>query len=210
MICPKCGTVCDDNSKFCPVCGEQLQAQPQQENKVSYCPKCGQPHEGNPPYCPSCGAPLSSQNAQESAQNFSQNANQTFSDGNMNQYFTQSQPGIIPTRSIPLYVVLTILTCGLFGIYWLIMLVNDLNIAAGTPNDTSGAVVVLLEIVTCNIYGVYWMYKAGEKVSILKNRRGVPSSGNDGIFYLILQLLGLGIINYCLIQNELNQIAARQ
>lgn len=216
MNCPKCGAVYEDGTKFCPVCGEALVASEQQK-KVSYCPKCGQPYEGNPPVCPSCGASLALQNFADSAKNVGQNfANQAHefgqavSNGNINQYFPTSQPGMVPSRSIALYIVLTIVTCGIFGLYWLVCIVNDLNTAAGTPDDTNGVVVLLLDIITCGIYGLFWAYKAGDKVAVIKQRRGVPVSGNEGILYLVLQLFGLGIINYCLLQNELNQVSGNQ
>ena len=77
------------------------------------------------------------------------------------------------------------------------------------PQALFGGVVLVLTIVTCGIYSIYWMYKAGEKVSLIKARRGQPT-GNDAILYLILQLLGFGIINYCLIQNEINQTVTAQ
>ncbi len=211
MICPNCGTPCEDGAKFCPACGRRLgEESPAGGPAVSYCPSCGRPHEGNPPFCPSCGASLLAQNAGKQAQNPGQGPENGQNPGygdSLNQYFPQSAPGNVATRSIPLYIVLTIVTCGLFGLYWFVCIVNDLNTAAGTPEDTNGVVVLLLNIVTCGIYGLYWMYKAGEKVSILKSRRGVPVSGNDGILYLVLQLFELGIINYCLIQNEINQYA---
>ncbi len=218
MNCPKCGAVCEDGAKFCPVCGEALAPSAEQQKKpVSYCPKCGQPHEGNPPFCPNCGASLSVQNFTDAAKNAGQSFvnqaqefGQAVSNGNINQYFPQSQPGTVPSRSIALYIILTIVTCGIFGLYWFVCLVNDLNTAAGTPNDTNGVVVLLLNIVTCGIYGLFWAYKAGDKVALIKQRRGVPVSGNDGILYLVLQLFGLGLINYCLIQNEINQVAGTQ
>lgn len=63
----------------------------------------------------------------------------------------------------------------------------------------------MLTLVTCGIYGFYWAYKQGEKIDKAKNMRNLPSS-NSGILYLILQLFGLGIIAYALMQNELNQL----
>ena len=217
MNCPKCGAVCEDGAKFCPVCGEALaQNQTNEKKNISYCPKCGQPHEGNPPYCPNCGASLIIQNAGQRAQEFGQNFSrqaqelgQSVQNGNFNQYFPPQQPGTVPERSIPLYLILTIVTCGLFGLYWIVCIVNDLNTAAGTPSDTNGITVLLLDIVTCGIYGLYYMYKAGEKVTAIKQSRGIPTGGNESILYLVLQIFQLGLINYCLIQSELNQYATR-
>ena len=170
-----------------------------------YCQKCGSVLDDGARFCPNCGASTAAPNAGQQAQNFSQQA-QNFSQ-NVSQYFPQSQPGVVPERNIALYIILTIVTCGIFGLYWFYCLVTDLNTAAGTPDDTNGVTVILLTLVTCGIYGLYWMYKAGEKVSVIKQRRGEPDGGNNGILYLILELIGFGIINYCLIQNELNKSA---
>lgn len=159
-----------------------------------FCPKCGTELNDGVQYCSNCGTPTSAQNAGQQGQN-------------LNQYFPQHQPGQVPERSIVLYIILSIVTCGIFGIYWFYCLVTDLNTAAGTPNDTNGVTVILLTLVTCGIYGLFWMYKAGEKVSMIKRRLGEPDGGNDGILYLVLQLLGFGIVSYCLIQSELNKCA---
>ena len=77
---------------------------------------------------------------------------------------------MIQERNIVTCIILSIITCGIYGIYWEICLVNDLNVAADTPNDTSGGMVFLLSIITCGIYMLYWMYKAGEKVQALRQR----------------------------------------
>ena len=114
---------------------------------------------------------------------------------------------MITERNIGLCIVLSIITCGIYGIYWEICIVNDLNTAANTPNDTSGVMVVVLTIVTCGIYGYYWAYKAGTKVVTAQQNHGLPSDSNSGILYLILMIVGLGIVTWCLIQNELNKIA---
>ena len=55
----------------------------------------------------------------------------------------------------------------------------------------------------CGIYGLYWCYKAGDKLDRIKQQWGIPSS-NTGILYLILSLLGLDIVVWALVQNEVN------
>ena len=110
----------------------------------------------------------------------------------------------IQQRNIALCIILSIITCGIYEIYWFICLTNDTNTAAG-DYGTSGAMAFLLTIITCGIYGLYWAYKCGEKLDKAKTDRGMVSS-NGGVLYLILFIFG-GIIAYPLIQNELNKMA---
>ena len=41
-------------------------------------------------------------------------------------------------RSIPVSVILSIVTCGIYGIYWMIMLNNELNRLSNHPKDMGG------------------------------------------------------------------------
>lgn len=124
----------------------------------------------------------------------------------MNSYLFKGEFVMIERRNIVVCIVLTLVTCGIYGIYWIVCLTNDVNTVSGDVNGTSGGMVVLLTIVTCGIYGIYWAYKQGEKLDFTKNNRGIPSS-NSGVLYLILQIFGFGIIAYALMQNELNKLA---
>ena len=108
-------------------------------------------------------------------------------------------------RSIGLAIVLSLITCGIYGIYWFVVLTNDVKTAADDKELSSGGVAFLLTLVTCGIYGVYWAYKMGELIKKAQEKRNVPVSDN-AILYLILQLLGLGIVNHALIQNDLNNM----
>lgn len=105
-------------------------------------------------------------------------------------------------RSLPVSILLTIITCGIYGIYWFIVLTDEVNQHSG-EDDTSGGIAFLLTLVTCGIYGIYWAYRMGIKTGIMKEKRGGGSS-DDRIVYLILVLFGLGIIVYALAQNEIN------
>ena len=124
----------------------------------------------------------------------------------MNSYLFKGEFVMIERSNIAVCIVLTLVTCGIYGIYWIVCLTNDVNTVSGDVNGTSGGMVVLLTIVTCGIYGIYWAYKQGEKLDFTKNNRGIPSS-NSGVLYLILQIFGFGIIAYALMQNELNKLA---
>lgn len=108
----------------------------------------------------------------------------------------------VQERNIALAIVFSIITCGIYALYWMIKINDDTIIASG-EEGTSGGVVVLLTIVTCGIYGWYWIYKVGQRVDIIQNQMGKPASSN-AVLYIILQIFGLGIINYALIQSELN------
>lgn len=112
---------------------------------------------------------------------------------------------MIKQRNIALCIILSIVTCGIYGLYWFVCLTDDMN-AAVEEQGTTGVVALLLTIVTCGIYGIYWAYKMGEKVDALKAKHDVPSS-NSGILYLILSIFGLSIVAWAIIQNELNQVA---
>lgn len=107
-------------------------------------------------------------------------------------------------RSIVVCILLSIVTCGIYGIYWMIKLNDELNAATEKPNATSGGMVFLFTLITCGIYGYFWYYKMGENVDAIKTSKGLASS-NTGIIYLVLGLFGLGIVNYCLMQDTLNK-----
>lgn len=114
-------------------------------------------------------------------------------------------PGF-PKRNIATCIILSIVTCGIYGIYWFICLVNDCNAASNEVNDTSGGMVFLLGIVTCGIYTLYWLYKAGGKLAKANRIRNRQNITNNGVLYLILAIFQLSIVSFCLIQNELNTL----
>ena len=109
-------------------------------------------------------------------------------------------------RDIVIAIVLTIVTCGIYGLYWMVCLNNDANELA-EYNGKSGVVVVLLSIITCGIYAIYWNYQMGKRCYEIQIKNGQNGSDNS-ILYLILALVGLSLVNYCLIQDELNKYIA--
>ncbi len=112
---------------------------------------------------------------------------------------------MIQERNVVVCILLSIITCGIYGIYWFICLTNDASYSAETP-EFSGGKAFLFTILTCGIYGFYWYYKMGKTLAQAGAKKGVNIADNS-VLYLILGLFGLGIVNYCIMQSDLNTIA---
>ena len=112
-------------------------------------------------------------------------------------------------RNIAVAIVLSIITCGIYAIYWFIVLTDDARLTSGDQQAPSGGIAFLLTLVTCGIYGLYWAYRMGKTITTAESKNGIAPEDNS-VLYLILQLVGLGIINYALMQNSLNAIARKK
>ena len=113
---------------------------------------------------------------------------------------------MINKRDIALAIILSIVTCGIYGLYWFVVLTDDIKKAASDTEFQSGGIALLLTIVTCGIYGIYWAYKMGELMKTAQQKNNLPIKDN-AVLYLILAVIGLGIVDYILIQSDLNAIA---
>ena len=112
---------------------------------------------------------------------------------------------MIQKRSIAMAIVLSIITCGFYSIYWFIVLNDEINSVSEDISAPGGGTVFLLTLITCGIYGYFWAYKMGEKLDSCYIKRGFPS-GSRGILYIILLFFGLGIVAYALMQDSLNKL----
>ena len=110
----------------------------------------------------------------------------------------------IEERNIIVYLLLTLVTCGIFGIYWLVVMLKDIATTSG--EDINPWMVILLSIITCGIYGIYFSYQMGKYMVKAGEKYNIKIEDNS-ILYLILTIFGFGIVTYCLVQNDLNTIA---
>ena len=107
-------------------------------------------------------------------------------------------------RNIALCVILTIVTLGIYGLYWFVQITNDVNKLANPEKKTSGGAALLLTIITCNIYGFYWAYKMGGLLDKAQTDRGMPAQ-NRAVVYLILELV-IAPVAWILMQNTINSM----
>ena len=112
---------------------------------------------------------------------------------------------MVKQRNLGLCIVLSIVTCGIYGLYWFYCLNEDTNKVSNEPKPTSGVVAILLTLVTCGIYGFYWMFKHGDMVDKAFSQRGQETSSR-GVLYLVLSVVGLSIVSFALMQDSINKI----
>ena len=112
---------------------------------------------------------------------------------------------MVKEKNIATSLILTVVTCGIYGIVWFIQMTDDARDVSG-DSTLSGGKAFLLTLVTCGIYSIYWSYKMGKALYEAQVNKGMTANDNSTV-YLILSIFGLGIINYCLIQADLNKFA---
>ena len=113
---------------------------------------------------------------------------------------------MVQRRDIAIAIILTFVTCGIYGIYWFIVLTDDVKTASGDDKLASGGLAFVFTLISCGIYGIYWAYKIGELMKIAQQKNGTEVKDNADL-YLVLELFGLGIVTYALVQSDLNTIA---
>ena len=89
-------------------------------------------------------------------------------------------------RNIAVCILLLFVTCGIYGIYWMIVLNDETNALSGRIG-TSGGTVFLFSLITCGIYSLFWMYQMGNAVEMLHEQHGEPR-GSAPVVYLLLKM----------------------
>ena len=111
---------------------------------------------------------------------------------------------MVKKRDLVTCILLSFVTCGIYGIVWFFNLTDDASKLNNNPEFT-GIKSFLFSLLTCGIYTIYWNYKMGQELHEAAKKRNMNTSDNS-ILYLILSLVGLGIVSYCLMQDEINKI----
>lgn len=105
-------------------------------------------------------------------------------------------------ENIALSVILSIITCGIYGIVWLVKIVENVHKLHGNENESVVSEVLLILFIP--FYISYWMYKNGIQMYEDSLKCG-GNIRNNSVIYTILALFGLGIIDYALIQKDFNE-----
>ena len=106
----------------------------------------------------------------------------------------------IEKRNIGVCVLLSIVTCGIYGIIWAVKMLREAVQIKDQSDD--GLAEILLGIFLCPV----GFYMAEKKFSEGCQARGIAHEDRT-VMYLILGFVGLGIVDYIMMQSDLNKIS---
>lgn len=156
------------------------------------CPQCGAPVPENQNKCNYCGATVAASAPQQP-----QYQQPQYQQPQYHQAPAYGMP-VDTNRSLITYIILTILTCGIYGFYFIYKLAKDVNEMCKEDGDKVGGLLVyiLLSYLTCGIYSFYWLYKIQNRLQAAGPRYGIniTESGTTVLLWLILGsfLCGIG------------------
>ena len=176
--------------KKCPFCAEQI---PQESRVCKHChsalsrkcPFCAEEIGAAEKACPLCKSDLSSPSGGEAAPR------------------RRPHGPLGEERGIAVMVLLTLLTCGIWGIYIQYKIGEELNRHEGKGRINPG-LDLLLSFLTCGLWFIYVMYKYPQALHDITVEEEMPPV-DVMVACLLLTIFGFGFVSLAILQNELNK-----
>lgn len=181
-----------------------------------YCKKCGKEIPDGVRVCPHCGASLDN-TAKEVKAKFEKAAGRVGNNFSSELHHvgdtfkgTGGNGPLRTDRSLLVLILLSVITCGIYNLFFMYGMIRDVNIALYNDGEkTPGlAKYVLLGIITCGIYQLWWIYNIGNRIQTSAKTLydiSIEESGTTLILWKVIGCLicGLGtyVGDYLLIKN---------
>lgn len=106
-------------------------------------------------------------------------------------------------RSVLLALILSVMTFGLYFVYWFCSLTNTSNELAPKHATFGGFMALIMVIFTGSIYFFYWTFRLGQKAGEMND------TNSEGGLYFVLAFFTFGFIPMCLGQSACNKAITR-
>jgi uncharacterized membrane protein len=107
-------------------------------------------------------------------------------------------------RSLVVGILLSIITCGIYGLYWQYKQMKTLNAWLGRQ-DFSFWLWFFLSLMTCGIFGIYYEYKLAKGINEIQENHSFRVNNDLPVICLLLAIFGIGVGSLAIQQFEINK-----
>lgn len=184
-FCGNCGAQIQEGEKFCASCGAKV------DTSADSADAAADQSAAQQPMPPMVQQPLQQQMMQPPM----------MQQPRMQPPTGPAPHGPIDRMSFITVLLLTVVTCGIYGIYWMVTFADKVHALVGRQTTASGIKLILYTICSCGIYALYFYAEMGNSLNEAHDQRGMYGHRVSQGVTIILMLFGLGIIPmYQLIQ----------
>ena len=113
-----------------------------------------------------------------------------------------AQEAVIP---VGVAVILTLVTCGLYGLWWQYKQMEILNAWHGREEYNFWTYLVL-SFITCGFYAIYYEYKMAQGINQIQHAHGYRVNENLALICLFVTIVGLGVVSLAIQQSDINDL----
>ena len=106
--------------------------------------------------------------------------------------------------SIGVGIILSILTCGLYGLFWQYKQMEVLNAWLGRK-EYDFWIWLLLSIVTCGLFSLYYEYTMAKGINEIQENHDMRVNEDLALLCVLLAVFGVGIASLAIQQGEINK-----
>ena len=111
-------------------------------------------------------------------------------------------------RGIVIGILISLITCGIYGLYWQYKQMATLN-AWLRRDEYSFWLWLLLSIITCGIFGIYYEYKMANGINKVQADNDLAFDSNLPIICVLLAIFGIGVASLAIQQYQINKLYER-
>ncbi|MCX7714293.1 MAG: DUF4234 domain-containing protein [Clostridia bacterium] len=106
-------------------------------------------------------------------------------------------------RSPAMVIFLSIITCGIYSLYWIYKLGTELQLYLNDYSINPSMNVVLS--ILCPPFWIYVLYRYCQNITEAQRRAGIMPEDNS-VAVLLLCIFGLGIVAVAIMQSSINRV----
>ncbi len=110
---------------------------------------------------------------------------------------------MLKNRSVALVIILSLVTCGIYGLYWIYVTAEALENNGRAGNGMNGIVLLLLCLFIPSVGYLLFGMAADQNLNSIRSQRGLMRKDNKVVYMLLGFFIPIVLVG--LVQNDINE-----